>query len=71
MSVKEVKLSELPEEVAEDGTRTYGTTSYETQVALQSHYLHNLDGKHDLKSSEHRYEILTAIRDYMNYGQAL
>lgn len=67
MSVKEVKLSELPEEVAEDGTRTYGMTSYETQVALLSHYLHNLDGKHDLKSSEHRYEILTAIRDYIAY----
>lgn len=67
MSVKEVKLSELPEEVAEDGTRTYGMTSYETQVALLSHYLHNLDGKHDLKSSGHRYEILEAIRDYIAY----
>ena len=67
MSVENVKLSELPEEVAEDGTRTYGTTSYETQVALLSHYLHSLDGKHDLKSSEQRHEILTAIRDYIEY----
>ena len=67
MSVKEVKLSELPEEVAEDGTRTYGATSYETQVALLSHYLHNFDGRHDVASNERRDEILTAIRDYIEY----
>ena len=67
MSVKEVKLSELPEEVAEDGTRTYGATSYETQVALLSHYLHNFDGRHDVASNKRRDEILTAIRDYIEY----
>ena len=67
MSVKKVKLSELPEEVAADGTRTYGTTSYETQVALLSHYLHNFDGRHDVASNERRDEILTAIRDYIEY----
>ena len=67
MSVKEVKLSELPEEVAEDGTRTYGTTSYETQVALLSYYLHNFDGRHDMEACERRDGILTAIRDYIAY----
>ena len=67
MSVKEVKLSELPEEVAEDGTRTYGTTSYETQVALLSHYLHNFDGRHDIEACERRDGILAAIRDYIAY----
>ena len=67
MPAKTIKLSELPEEVSADGIKTYGATSYETQVALLSHYLHNLDGKHDIKSKEHRYEILAAIRDYIEY----
>ena len=61
---KDVKLSELPEETVE-GVKIYGTTSYETQVAILSHYLHTLDGKHDISSSEKRYEILSAIRDYI------
>ena len=82
MSLKNIKLSDLPEEVAEDGTRTYGTTSYETQVALLSHYLHSLDGKHDIESGERRHEILggkcvyssefdaQAQKTYMaNYGE--
>lgn len=64
---KEIKLSELPEEVTEDGMKIYGPASYETQVAILSHYLHALDGKHDIASSEKRYEILEAIRDYIEY----
>lgn len=66
MKMKEVQLSELPEEVVDD-TKIYGTTSYETQVAILSHYLHSLDGKHDIASKAKRYEILEAIRDYINY----
>ena len=64
---KEIKLSELPEEVTEDGMKIYGPASYETQVAILSHYLHALDGKHDIASSEKRYEILEAIREYIEY----
>ncbi|MBO7068722.1 MAG: DNA cytosine methyltransferase [Bacteroidaceae bacterium] len=64
---KAIKLSELPEEVTEDGLKIYGSTSYETQVAILSHYLHTLDGKHDTASSEKRYEILGAIHDYIEY----
>ncbi len=64
---KDIKLSELPEEVTEDGLKIYGPTSYETQVAILSHYLHNLDGKHDIASSEKRYEILGAIRNFIDY----
>ena len=67
MDNKEVKLSELPEEVTENGVKVYGTTSYETQVAVLSHYLHTLDDKYDIASSEKRYEILEAIRDYIDY----
>lgn len=64
---KEIKLSEIPEEVTEDGLKVYGLTSYETQVAILSHYLHTLKGKHDIASGEKRNEILTAIRDFIEY----
>lgn len=66
MEVKEVNMSELPEDTV-DGVKVYGTTSYETQVAILSHYLHCLDGKHDIASGEKRYEILGAIRDYIEF----
>ena len=62
---KDIKLSKLPEEVTEDGLKIYGPTSYETQVAMLSHYLHTLDGKHDIASGEKRYEIFGAILEYM------
>ena len=67
MKPTNVKLSELPEEVTEDGLKMYGPTSYETQVAILSHYLHTLEGKHDIASGEKRYEILEAIRDFIEY----
>ena len=67
MVTKDIKLSELPEEVTEEGVKIYGPTSYETQVAILSHYLHTLDGKHDIASGEKRDEILEAIRDYIEY----
>lgn len=67
MNTTDIKISELPEEVTEDGLKIYGPTSYETQVAILSHYLHTLDGKHDIASGEKRYEILEAIRDYIEY----
>lgn len=68
METKKVFMSELPEEVV-DGVKMYGTTSYETQVAILSHYLHNFDGRHDIASGEKRYEILEAIRDYIEFKQ--
>lgn len=64
---KDIKLSELPEEVTEDGLKIYGPASYETQVAVLSHYLHTLDGKHDIASGEKRDEILEMIRDFIEY----
>lgn len=65
MSTAEVKISELPEEVTEEGLKIYGPTSYETQVAILSQYLHTLKGKHDIASGEKRSEILGAIRDFI------
>ena len=67
MAIKDIKLSEIPEEVTEDGIKIYGPVSYETQVAILSHYLHTLKGKHDIASGEKRYEILEAIRDFIEY----
>lgn len=67
MAENKIGLSELPEETTPDGVKIYGQTSYETQVAILSHYLHTLNGKHDIASSEKRYEILEAIRDYIEY----
>ena len=37
-----INLSELPEATTNDGVKVYGTTSYETQIAILSHYLHTL-----------------------------
>mgnify|MGYP002623610701 CR=1 FL=1 len=67
METNNIKLSELPEEVTENGLKIYGPASYETQVAILSHYLHTLDGKYDIASDKKRYEILRAIRDYIEY----
>lgn len=67
MKIKGINISDFPEQTTEDGVKVYGPTSYETQVAILSHYLHTLDGKHDIASGEKRYEILEAIRDYIEY----
>lgn len=67
MAKQNIKLSELPEEITEDGLKIYGSASYETQIAILSHYLHSFDGKTDIASGEKRYEILEAIRDYFEY----
>ena len=67
MAKKDIKFSELPEEVTEEGLKIYGPASYETQVAILSHYLHTLKGKHDILSDKNRHEIIEAIRDYIVY----
>lgn len=66
MEINEVNISKFPEETV-DGAKMYGVTSYETQVAILSHYLHSLVGKHDIASGEKRHEILEAIRDYIEF----
>jgi len=70
MKSKNIKISELPEEVTKEGLKIYDSASYETQVAILSHYLHTLDGKHDITSGEKRYEILSAIHDYFEYKKS-
>lgn len=67
MKTKNINISDFPEEVKDDGVKIYGSASYETQVAILSHYLHTLDGKTNIASGEKRDEILGAIRDYIEY----
>ena len=62
-----IRLSELPETTTADGVKEYGPTSYETQIAILSHYLHTFDGKQDLESRANRNEILGSIRDYIEF----
>lgn len=70
MEAQNIKLSELPETTTDNGVKVYGTTSYETQIAILSHYLHTFDGQQDLQARANRDEILTAIRDYIEYKRA-
>lgn len=70
MKTKNIKLSELPETTTKEGVKVYGTTSYETQIAILSHYLHTFDGQQDLQARANRDEILTAIRDYIEYKRS-
>lgn len=67
MASKKINISELPEEVTKDGLKIYGSTSYETQIAILSHYLHTFDGKYDVASNENRNEIIEAIHSYIEY----
>ena len=67
MKAQNIKLSDLPETTTKEGVKIYGTTSYETQIAILSHYLHTFDRKKDLESRANRNEILVAIRDYIEY----
>lgn len=61
--ITEIKLADLPEEVTDEGVKLYGETSYETQMALLSHYLHDRDGR---LSEEQREKILSAIRAFLS-----
>ncbi len=57
-----IKLREFPEEITEDGLMIYGDTSYENQIAVMSHYLHNYN---DVLSDEQKNELIYAIREFL------
>ncbi len=64
MAKKKHSLIDFPEEVdKKTGLKIYGETSYENQIAVLSHYLHNSGGKLSKKRKE---EIIEAIRDFLN-----
>ena len=56
-------LKEFPEEVTPDGVRIYGETSYENQMAVLSHYLHN---RQESIPDEEKEEIFWAIREFLS-----
>lgn len=64
MAKKKHSLIDFPEEVdKKTGLKIYGETSYENQIAVLSHYLHNSGEKLSKKRKE---EIIEAIRDFLN-----
>ncbi|MBQ1884252.1 MAG: DNA (cytosine-5-)-methyltransferase, partial [Bacteroidales bacterium] len=65
---KKYSIRNFPEEVTEDGVKIYGETSYENQMAVMSHYLHNSDGE---ISKERKQEIIEAIKAFLLRKQVL
>lgn len=63
---KKISLTDFPEEektVGNIGVKVYGETSYENQMAVLSHYLHN--HRKDIDKEEQA-EIIDAIRDFLS-----
>ena len=61
-----ISLTDFPEEVSEScnmNVRVYGETSYENQMAVLSHYLHN--HRKDLDREEQA-EFIESIRDFLS-----
>ena len=46
------KLVDFPEEITEEGLKIYGETSYENQMAVLSHFLHNHPKRLNKKQKE-------------------
>ena len=63
---KNITLVDFPEEkkiVGDIEMKLYGETSYENQMAVLSHYLHN---NRDYFSKEEQAEIVDALRDFLS-----
>ncbi|MBR6032996.1 MAG: DNA (cytosine-5-)-methyltransferase [Bacteroidaceae bacterium] len=57
------KLADFPEEITEDGLKIYGETSYENQMAVLSHFLHNHPKR---LNKERKEEIILAVREFLS-----
>lgn len=65
--LKDIKLSDFPEEIdSQNNIKVYGETSYENQIAVMSHYLHNLQQE---TCACEREEFVAAIREYISRKQ--
>lgn len=59
-----MRLKDFPEEIdKESGIRIYGETSWENQLAVLSHFLHDRDSHY--VNQEQRSEVASAIRDFL------
>ena len=66
MAKKNITMVDFPEEdkvVGNIGVKVYGETSYENQMAVLSHYLHNSPKK---LTKKEQVEIIEAIRDFLS-----
>ena len=65
---KKISLVDFPEEVDEEnGVKLYGETSYENQMAVLSHFLHNHRNEID---KDEQAEIIAAIREFLSRKEA-
>lgn len=66
MAKKNITMMDFPEEekfVGNNSVKVYGETSYENQMAVLSHYLHNRQKK---LTKKEQIEIVQAIRDFLS-----
>lgn len=61
---KDITLKSFPEEITEEGVKIYGETSYENQMAVLSHYLHNIGCQ---ETNERKEELILAIRSFLQH----
>ena len=62
MSNSKIILSEFPEEIdVQNNVKVYGETSYENQMALLSHYLHNSNAL----SEDNKKDIVQSVREFL------
>lgn len=63
--LQDIKLAQFPEEIDEQNNiKVYGETSWENQMAVLSHYLHN---NYRIKSEENKWEVTYAIREFLEH----
>lgn len=61
--IQDIKLANFPEEIDEQNNiKVYGETSWENQLAVLSHYLHNNDC---IQGEESKWEVICAIREFL------
>ena len=62
-AIQSIKLVDFPEEIDEqNGIKMYGETSWENQLAVLSHYLHN-NGR--IGDEEYKEEVIYTIREFL------
>ena len=62
-AIQSIKLVDFPEEIDEqNGIKVYGETSWENQLAVLSHYLHN-NGR--IEDEEYKKELIYTIREFL------
>ncbi|MEE1223619.1 MAG: DNA cytosine methyltransferase [Bacteroidaceae bacterium] len=62
-SIQDIKLVDFPEEIdGQNGIKLYGETSWENQLAVLSHYLHNNGSVGEEKNKK---EAIYAIREFL------